>query len=149
LKPAASPNKGPQLAPDAGDGESHGSPPAGGPDPVVQNHFGSAQIPGTTVNFEGVAVGQGGQWAPPDPNGAVGPNNYFEIVNDGFAIYTKTGSLAYGPVPTNTLFSGFGGSCQSKNDGDGTVIYDQLAQRWIVQQFEVSQLPYLDCIAVS
>jgi hypothetical protein len=106
-------------------------------------------MPATSVNFEGVAVGQGGFWAPPDPNGAVGTNNYVEIVNDGFAIYTKTGGLVYGPAATNTIFSGFGGHCQSSNNGDGTVVFDHFANRWVLQQFQISSLPYSDCIAVS
>ncbi len=79
----------------------------------------------------------------------MGPNHYFEIVNDGFAIYTKTGSVAMSARPTNTIFSNFGGNCQSNNDGDGTVLYDHIAQRWVIQQFQVSSLPYSDCIAVS
>jgi len=149
MTPAASPHTGPQLSPDA-DGNSPGKSSGGGADPVVQNSFGKGQIPSTSVNFEGVGVGQGGQWAPPDPNGAVGPNHYFEIVNDGFAIYSKTGTKVYGPVPTNTLWSGFGGHCQSSNNGDGTVVFDHFAQRWVVQQFQISSpTPYSDCVAVS
>ena len=94
-------------------------------------------------------MGQGGQWSPPDPNGAVGANNYFEIVNDGFAVYSKTGATVLSARPTNTLWSGFGGNCQSSNNGDGTVVFDHFAQRWVVQQFQISTLPYSDCVAVS
>jgi uncharacterized membrane protein len=47
------------------------------------------------------------------------------------------------------MWSGFGGGCQSNNDGDPIVIYDKLAQRWIFSQFSVSTTPYLQCIAVS
>jgi hypothetical protein len=87
--------------------------------------------------------------APPDPNGAVGPSNYVQVVNEDFAIFNKSGTAIYGPVPTNTLWSGFGGGCQSNDDGDATVVYDRAADRWVFQQFSVSTTPYLDCVAVS
>ena len=121
-------------------------------DPVVQSSTGAAQTPSLISSFEG--IGQGFQSyfvtsAPPDPNGSVGPNNYVEIVNQDFAVLDKSGNVVYGPVPTNTLFTGYGGGCETNDDGDGTVKYDQLANRWIIQQLSVSTTPYLLCVAVS
>src|SRR5205823_2032814 len=84
-----------------------------------------------------------------DPNGAAGPNHYVQIVNSDFAIFNKAGTPVYGPVPTNTLWSGFGGGCQTNNDGDATVAYDRLANRWIISHFSVSTTPFLQCVAVS
>jgi hypothetical protein len=114
------------------------------------------QAPTTTLNFDGIGAGFTGpsgsftvSSAPPDPNAAVGPNHIFEIVNSDIAVFNKSGTAIYGPVPTNTLWSGFGGGCQSNDDGDGSVSYDPIADRWVVQQFSVSTTPYLDCIAVS
>ena len=52
--------------------------------------------------------------APPDPNGAVGPNQFVEIVNTAFAVFNKSGTPIYGPVATNTLWSGFGGGCETQ-----------------------------------
>jgi hypothetical protein len=125
-------------------------------DPVVQSSTGASAAPSLANNFEGVGAGFTGPQgtftvnsAPPDPNSAVGPNNIVEVVNSAFAIFNKTGSVVYGPVQTNTLWSGFGGGCQSNNDGDATVAYDRLADRWIVSQFSVSTTPYLQCVAVS
>src|SRR5262249_47724868 len=37
-----------------------------------------------------------------------------------------------GPVPTNNVFRGFGGACESRNNGDAVVRYDQLADRWLI-----------------
>ena len=34
-------------------------------------------------------------------------------------------------------------------DGDPVVVYDRIADRWIVSQFSVSTTPYLQCVAVS
>src|SRR6266498_3029965 len=59
------------------------------------------------------------------------------------------GTPVYGPVPTNTVWSGFGGGCQENDDGDATVAYDRLADRWIISQFSVSTTPFLQCVAVS
>jgi hypothetical protein len=136
----------------------HGVPlPApGGPDPVVQTGAGSAAAPALGVGFEGVGQGFHGPAgtfsvtsAPPDPNATVGPSNIVEIVNQSFAVFDKSGTPLYGPVPTNTLWSGFGGGCQANDDGDATVVYDKLANRWIFSQFSVSTTPYLQCVAVS
>src|ERR671923_243959 len=64
-------------------------------------------------------------------------------------VFAKTGSVVYGPVNTNTLWRGFGGGCETNNDGDATVKYDRLANRWVISQFSVSTTPYLQCVAVS
>jgi hypothetical protein len=125
---------------------------SGLPDPVVQTAATQAAAPTSGSTFEGVGAGLAGfrvNSAPPDTNGDVGPSDYFQIVNTGFAIFTKSGSVRYGPAATNTLWQGFGGGCQSNNDGDATVKYDRLADRWIVSQFSVSTTPYLQCVAVS
>src|SRR5436305_1644811 len=126
------------------------------PDPALQASPGTAAAPAAGLNFEGIGQGFTGpsgtfsvNSAPPDPNGAVGPNHCVQIVNSDFAIFNKAGTPVYGPVPTNTLWSGFGGGCQSNNDGDATVVYDRAADRWVFQQFSVSTTPYLDCVAVS
>jgi hypothetical protein len=135
-------------------------------DTVIQDtpYGPSASAPGTIgvgaptpgVGFEGIGQGFKGpngtftvNSAPPDPNGAVGLNHYVETVNSSFAVFTKAGSPLYGPVAINTLWSGFGGGCQANNDGDPTVIYDKLSDRWVIQQFSVTTLPYLLCVAVS
>ena len=113
-------------------------------------------MPATLNNFAGVGNGFSGpagtftvNAAPPDTNGAAGPNHYFQIVNTDFAIFNKGGSAIYGPVPIKSIWSGFGGGCQANNDGDPTVLYDQIADRWLVTQFSVSTLPYMMCVAVS
>src|SRR5438094_629886 len=136
----------------------HGFPRAvaGAPDTAVQSTVSTA-APAASSSFEGIGQGFAGftvQYAPPDTNGAVGPNNFVQTVNVSFAVFTRTGSLLYGPAAINTLFKGFGGLCETDNDGDPTVIYDQLADRWVIQQFAVTganggTVPYLMCIAVS
>jgi hypothetical protein len=141
------------------DKEPKHGPPApepGGPDPVVQSSPGVAAAPTLGVGVEGLGQGFSGpsgtfsvDSAPPDPNGAVGPNHFVEVVNESLAVFNKSGTPVYGPVATNTLWSGFGGGCQSNDDGDATVAYDRLADRWIISQFSVSTTPFLQCVAVS
>ena len=71
-------------------------------------------------------------------------------VNTYFAIFNKTdGSLIAGPVAANTLWTGFGGGCETNDDGDPIVTYDKLANRWVISQFSVSTTPYMECVAVS
>src|SRR5439155_2309552 len=73
-----------------------------------------------------------------------------QIVNSAFAVYDKTThALVYGPVASNTPWSGFGGGCETNNDGDAIVAYDKAADRWVISQFSVSTTPYLECVAVS
>src|SRR5262249_19031817 len=80
----------------------------------------------------------------------VGPNHFVQIVNTDYAVFNKsTGAVIFGPVAINTLWSGFGGGCQTNNDGDPTVTYDQIADRWIISQFSVKSMPFLQCFAVS
>ncbi|HZS45606.1 MAG TPA: hypothetical protein VFC63_10920 [Blastocatellia bacterium] len=86
---------------------------------------------GLGFGFEG-PQGNANLRNPSDNSLAVGPNHVFQIVNTRIAIFTKTGKVLYGPVPTNTLFKGFGGPCENLNNGDAVVRYDQLADRWLI-----------------
>ena len=85
------------------------------------------------------------------PSGAVGATQYVQWVNESFAVFNKsTGAIAAGfPKTGNTLWSGFGGGCETNNDGDPIVQYDKAANRWVMTQFSVTTLPYLQCVAVS
>lgn len=87
---------------------------------------------------------------PPDTVGDVGRDYYMQWLNVAFTIFDKdTGSVVYGPADGNTLFSGFGGRCESDNNGDPIVLYDQFADRWVVTQFATESSPYYECVAVS
>lgn len=110
----------------------------------------------TTVGLDFAGVGQDDygfsvQYAPPDTNGAVGATQYVQWVNTYFAVFNQsTGAIASGfPKPGNSIWMGFGGGCETNNDGDPIVQYDKLAGRWILTQFSVSTTPYLQCVAVS
>ncbi len=65
----------------------------------------------------------------PDPNGAGGPDNYLEMTNKGFSIYTRGGALQY-QTTYNNWFSSTGGSSASYHEPN--VIYDQYGQVFIM-----------------
>jgi hypothetical protein len=123
------------------------APPAPPAEPQAQPF--SPLIP-TSTSFEGTGIDTGNLLVPPDPSGAAGSNDqYMEIVNSRIAVYLKsTGAALLGPESSNALWSGFGGECQTKAGVDGTVLFDTLEQRWVVQEF-INKSPYLDCVAVS
>src|SRR5207237_4047871 len=56
-------------------------------------------------------------------------------------LYETTGRVLYGPVQTNVIFSGLGGPCEARNNGDAVVRYDQLADRWLVTMPIFSRIP--------
>jgi hypothetical protein len=72
------------------------------------------------------------------------------MVNTSFAIFDKSGGMLAGPTDINQLWNGQGGLCEANNDGDPVVLYDPLADRWLLSQFAVAGgPPYAQCIAVS
>jgi hypothetical protein len=100
-------------------------------DPVIQVLPGNTLINPTGVNFDGAPENAG---APPDTNGRVGPNHYVQWVNTRFSIYTKTGTLLYGPADGKTLWQSLGGTCAIHNDGDPIAQYDLMADRWVLSR---------------
>ena len=94
-------------------------------------------MPAPILNFNGIPFpGVGCNCAPPDTNGEVGATQYVQIVNEGYQVFNKTtGASVLGPVGIATIWSGFGGVCENNGDGDPVVLYDQLANRWVISQF--------------
>ena len=88
---------------------------------------------------------------PPDPSGAAGPDHYFQAINLVFRIFDKSGNTVVGPLPTDSFWSGLGGSCETGNANTPIVRYDQLADRFLVSQaaFDPSDGSIHECIAVS
>ena len=104
-----------------------------------------APMPTPILTFAGISFndsctgGQcGGGW-PPDPNGDVGPNHYIEAVNTAYAIYNKSRNtprrvhrrLSCGAAPPAS-------PCTSAPQGDPVVVYDWLADRFVLTPLRVS-----------
>jgi hypothetical protein len=120
-------------------------------DTVVQSTAVAAAMPAAIRNFDGIGFpGVSCNCAPPDTNGEVGATQYVQIVNEGYQVWNKsTGASVLGPVGITTIWSGFGGVCETAGDGDPVVLYDQLAGRWLVSQFAGVGTPTDECIAIS
>ena len=89
---------------------------------------------------------------PPDTEGDVGPDHYFQYINNVATIYDKTGNIVLGPFIGNAFWAGLGGPCEVQNDGDPLVRYDRQADRWVVSQFALPNFPdgpFYQCFAVS
>jgi hypothetical protein len=85
-----------------------------------------------------------------DPNGAVGTKQYLEWVNAAFQGYDKkTFAPVYAsPVSGDAPFVRNGLKQCTGNAGDGVVLFDHLASRWIIGR-RVGKDSFHYCIAVS
>ncbi|HWY51859.1 MAG TPA: carboxypeptidase-like regulatory domain-containing protein [Chthoniobacterales bacterium] len=124
-------------------------------DKMVQAALSTAVMPSPMANFEGQSANDSGCGCiPPDPNGAVGPTQYVQMVNSVFSVYSKNGTRLSGPTQINSLFQTLPDTsrCHIDNNGDPIVVYDQLADRWLVSQFAVgggTGPTSSECIAIS
>ena len=120
-------------------------------DPLVRvpDEESPIKTPSLDLSFDGMSLQNGGSGWPPDTIGDVGPNHYVQMVNTSFAIFDKSGSTLSGPIDINQLWQGQGNACERCNDGDPVVLYDPLADRWLLSQFAVCEYPYYECIAIS
>ncbi len=137
-----------------------GPAPPGAKDPVVQKTKGTGPISGPIQSFDGIclpgsspcALPSGCSCLPPDTDGEVGATQYVQMVNTDFAVFSKSGQVLRGATPINELFANTDGECKSHNEGDPVVLYDQLANRWLLSQFIAQPSAteeYGQCIAVS
>lgn len=108
---------------------------------------------------------------PPDTNGDTSGDvyttgYYVELVNVMMSVWDYSQTNVYGawpknvlgPMPINLIWSGFGGACETTNDGDPIVLYDEQADRWLISQFALPifnfdpnpyAYPFYECIAIS
>ncbi|HQR31702.1 MAG TPA: hypothetical protein PLK30_03125 [Blastocatellia bacterium] len=160
------PNRAQPLFPRGGRDFEPGRPfPVGNDNPKVDDPLvtKSLGLPSALIDpkafTDGTPIDPSRRVAPPDTTGDLGPNHYVQWVNLRYSIYTLSRdannnisgfNLVSGfPKNGNVVWQGFGGTCETNNDGDPIVQYDQLANRWILTQFAVSSSPYTQCVAVS
>jgi len=122
-------------------------------DTAVQQTFQPLIAAANGLSFEGIGQGFTGftlTGAPPDINGAVGATQYVQTVNTALAIFDKsTGALLKGAETFNTLFSGFGGPCQNDGGSDPVVLYDKMANRWLISILITTSGQHSECLAIS
>jgi hypothetical protein len=123
------------------------------PDAAIQpQHLSVPDVmPAPELNFDGIAFpGVACNCAPPDTNGEVGATQYVQMVNEAYQVFDKTtGASLLGPASIESIWAGFGGVCESSGDGDPVVMYDQIANRWVITQFAGTTAETDECIAVS
>ncbi|MFB3915765.1 MAG: hypothetical protein ACE14M_03490 [Terriglobales bacterium] len=126
------------------------------PDPVRQTSVGPSAPASVGLNFDGLAAADdeslyGSAYAPSDTNGAVGSTQYVQMVNDAIAVFNKTtGAMVIGPVSITSVWSLFGGACENDGSGDPIVLYDKLANRWIISEMAwPASPPAYECVAIS
>jgi hypothetical protein len=114
----------------------------------------TSSSPRVHESFDGLGqgfVGPNGKFVvqrdPPDTNIAVGKTQIVETVNLAFAVYDKTQKKwVSGPTDLGGLWVGFS-DCQL-DVGDPIVLYDNMADRWIVTQLGGNNFQD-ECVAVS
>lgn len=110
------------------------------------------QMPAAATSWDG--VGANG-YAPPDTSLDVSQTQVLQVTNVNMQAWDKFGNVILSSRPTNSVFVGFGGLCETTNDGDATAVYDRLNNRWVVSQFALTpaglgnSAPYFQCVAVS
>jgi len=159
------PSKMAHIQPNDIDDEPIGIPPRNPfsqPDPSLQfdlseqeSDFSEApsgvdELSGTDIVFAGIQSPSG----PPDTVGDVGPNHYIQMTNPGtFQVFEHDGTTT-GPVALSSLWDG-SDLCGTNGVGDPIVVYDHLADRWLMLQFAFTfngqnpAPPYFLCFALS
>jgi hypothetical protein len=116
-------------------------------DPLRQKCFGNIKSDTTLQNFEGTP--NVNTAIPPDTYGDVGVDYYFHMVNISYTIFDKSGTIILGPLNSATIWNGLP---YSSNMGDGIVLYDDQAGRWLMETLCLPFFPsppYFIMVAVS
>src|SRR6202140_77736 len=121
-------------------------------DAALQTSTGNLVSANIGLNLLGVGIGFNGYVvpdAPTDVNLAVGDTQVVQWVNVSYAVFDKaSGAVIAGPIAGNQFWAGFGGACETQNDGDIIAQWDKVAHRWLMAQ-NVFSAPYMTCVAVS
>lgn len=90
---------------------------------------------------------------PPDTTGAVGPNHFVQAVNasngSAIAIFNKSGTRIAGPFALSSLFPSGTHPCRTSGHGDGVVVFDYQASRWLMMEFIDPSAGNTLCLYVS
>ena len=120
---------------------------------VLSLTLGSLSLRAQTVtSFEGIDASQ---LASPefdvDPNGAVGTKQFMQYVNLSYQAFDKVtfAPVWSSPQLVSTPFSKNGLTICEAISGDGMIIFDRLASRWVIAGHTGTENNYQYCVAVS
>jgi len=112
-------------------------------DPALQKNYSPARgVKDLELNIDGLGYTFVN---PSDPNVDVGPNHVIQMINGGgtqYQIWDKSGNSLFGPASFAATIGGTGW-------GDPIVIYDQLADRWLMSEFGLSNSLFVAVSATS
>lgn len=124
-----------------------------GQDGAIANRSNVA-MPPISLSFDGLSnfdniSEYGAVIIPPDTIGDVGPGHYVQAVNALVRIFDKNGAAITRPFKMSDVFAPLGTPCAIRDDGDPIVLYDSLADRWILSQYCTNAPPFRQMMAVS
>ena len=117
-----------------------------GNDPAWQQSYAKSAVSNKSLvfSFEGIGFTN---VSPADPCVDVGPNHVIQMINGGsgayFKVYSKTGQVLANATYLDN-FTGFPGG-----SGDPIVLYDELANRWLMSEFASSGNRLMVAISTS
>ena len=107
----------------------------------------------TTPNVN--AAGISPSCCPPDTVGEIGPTHFIQMINGvggagtTFQAFSRTNGAPAAPAVTLESFATAGSACAA-GDGDPIPLFDQLANRWVLTQFQSDAAnPFALCLYVS
>jgi hypothetical protein len=124
-------------------------------EPVLTPSEAGIEVPIVKESFDGLGQGFSGpngnfnvQYDPPDTNIGVGKSQIVEMVNTAVAVYDK-GQKKWvgGPTDLADIWGSGFPDCQL-DDGDPIVLYDPLADRWVLTEIGGGNYQ-TECVAVS
>jgi uncharacterized repeat protein (TIGR01451 family) len=126
-------------------------------DAAIQSNIPAPNMPAPIQSFEGLGRAENiaagfGNLSVPDTVGDVGPNHYVQQDNLLVRVWDKSGTPLTAPFKLSSLFTTLGGECAQPDRGNPLVLYDPLADRWMLSQFAFASqtaAPYHQCIAIS
>ncbi|MGB7069602.1 MAG: hypothetical protein WBD22_08920, partial [Pyrinomonadaceae bacterium] len=121
---------------------------------AVTKEFTETSMPSPELSFDGLSnfdnlATYGLLILPPDPIGDVGPEHYVQAVNSLVRIYNKSGQALTPSFKFGKLFAPLGTVCALRNDGSPIILYDPLADRWLISQYCTAFPPFRQMIAIS
>ncbi len=111
-------------------------------------------VPAPSLSFDGISNRSNGEifgllFLPSDTNGDVGLNHYVQTVNTLTQVFNKNGTALTPPFRMSDIFAPLNTPCSLRNDGEAIVLYDTLADRWLLSQYCNAFPPFRQMIAVS
>src|SRR5437763_16767662 len=62
---------------------------------------------------------------------------------------TRPRAIRFWGLTVSSIWSGFGGVCETGGSGDPVVLYDHMANRWLISQFAGTSTITDECVAIS